>query len=142
VIRCNTFRHLTPLRYENTELVTAKAIFTIMVNGDLDDPIKDNLVFNDLLKISSVTLSNDESINLTDMTYDPDVMDTYITAEVLLPSGDSMKLGKFVRRLTDENNLTTGKAHDNPILDTREYAVKFDDGEQLEYATNVIAEII
>jgi hypothetical protein len=48
------------------------------------------------VKISSVTLSNEESINLTDMTYDPDVMDTYITAEVLLPKGDSMKLGKVV----------------------------------------------
>jgi hypothetical protein len=40
-----------------------------------------------------------------------------------------MKLGKVVRRLTDENNLPTGKAHDNPILYTREYAVEFDDGE-------------
>jgi hypothetical protein len=76
------------------------------------------------------------------MTYDPYVMDTYITAEVLLPRGDSMKLRKVVRILTDENNLPTGKAHDNPILDTREYTVKFDDGEQLEYAANVIAENI
>jgi hypothetical protein len=53
-----------------------------------------------------------------------------------------MKLGKVVRRLTDENNLPTGKAHDNPILDTREYTVEFDDEEQLEYAANVIAENI
>jgi hypothetical protein len=60
-----------------------------------------------------------------------------------------MKLGKDVRRLTDENNLPTGKAHDNPILDTREYAVEFgclaiefDDGEQLEYASNAIAQNI
>jgi hypothetical protein len=81
VIRCNTFRHLTPLEDANTELITAKANFTIKVNSCLGDPIK----FNGLVKISSVTLSNDESINLTDMTYDPDVMDTYITAEVLLP---------------------------------------------------------
>jgi hypothetical protein len=62
------------------------------------------------------------------MTYDPDVMDTYLTAEVLLNRGDLMKLGKVVRSLTDENNLPTGKAHDNQILDTREYAVEFDDG--------------
>jgi hypothetical protein len=76
------------------------------------------------------------------MTYDPDVMDTYITAEVLLPRGDLMKLGKVIRRLTNENNLPTGQAHGNPILDTREYAFKFDDGEQLEYAAIVIAENI
>jgi hypothetical protein len=138
MIRHNTFRRLTPLEDANNELITAKT----KVNSRLGDPIKDHLEFNDLVKISSVTLSNDESINLTDMTYDPDVMDTYITAEVLLPRGDAIKLGKVVRRLTDENNLPTGKAHDNPILDTREYAVEFDDGEQLEYAANAITENI
>jgi hypothetical protein len=142
VIRRNTFRHLTPLEDVNTELITAKTNFTIKVNSRLGDPIKDHLDFNDLVKISSVTLSNDESINLTDMRYDPDVMDTYITAEVLLPRGDLLKIGKVVRRLTEENNLPTRKANDTPILDTREYAVEFDDGEQLEYAANVIAENI
>jgi hypothetical protein len=76
------------------------------------------------------------------MSYDPDVVDTCITTEVLLPRGDSMKLGKVVRRLTDANNLPTGNAQDNPILDTRKYAVEFDNGEQLEYAVNVIAENI
>jgi hypothetical protein len=51
-----------------------------------------------------------------------------------------MKLGKVVCHLTDENNLPIGKADDNPILDTRKYAVEFDDGEQLEYAPIIIAE--
>jgi hypothetical protein len=89
LIRRNTFRHLTPLEDANTELVTAKTNFTVKVNSRLGDPIKEHLEFNDLVKISSITLSNDESINLSDMTYDPDVMDTYITADDLLPRGDS-----------------------------------------------------
>jgi hypothetical protein len=142
VIRRNTFRHLKPLDHVKTEPFTAKTNFTIKVNSHLDDPIKDHLEFNDLVKIYSVTFSNDESINLTTMTYDLDVMDTYITAEVLFRRVDSIKLCKVVRRLTDENNFPTGKAHNNPILDTREYAVEFDDGERLEYAANVIAENI
>jgi hypothetical protein len=82
VIRRNTLRHLTPLDDANTELITAKMNFTVKVHSSLGDPIKNHLEFNDLMKISSVTLSNDESINISDMTYDPDVMDTYITAEV------------------------------------------------------------
>jgi hypothetical protein len=130
------------LENENPEKVTAKANFTTKLNRRLEDPIKDHLEFNDLVKNSSVMLSNDESINLTDMTYDSEVMDTYITAEVLLPRGDLMKLSKVVQRLTDEKNLPTGKSQNNPILDTREYAVKFYDGEKLEYAANVIAENI
>jgi hypothetical protein len=79
------------------------------------------------VKISSFTLSDDESFNLTDITYDSEVMDSYLTAEVLLPRGDKMKLGKVVCCLTDENNLHIG-AKDNPILDTRKYGVEFDDG--------------
>jgi hypothetical protein len=46
VIRRNTFRHLTPLEDANTELITAKTNFTIMVNSRLGDPIKDRLEFN------------------------------------------------------------------------------------------------
>jgi hypothetical protein len=91
VIRCNTFRHLTLLENENPALVTAKANFTTKVKSCLGDPIKDHLEFNDLVKISSVKLSNDKSINLNDMTYDPNVMDNYITAELILLRGDSMK---------------------------------------------------
>jgi hypothetical protein len=120
VIQRNTFRNLTPIENENLKLITAKANFTTKVNNCLGDPIKDHLKFNDLVKISSVTLSNDESINLTNMSYDPEVMDSYIT--VGLPRGDSTKLGKVVQRLTDENNLPTEKSHKNPILATRNYA--------------------
>jgi hypothetical protein len=84
VIRRNTFRHLTPIENENLEQITAKANFTTKVNSHLGDPIKHHLVFNAFVKISSVTLSNDKSINLTNMSYDPYAMDTYITAKVLL----------------------------------------------------------
>jgi hypothetical protein len=135
-------RHLTPLENKIPELITAKAYFTIKVNARLGDTIKYHLEFNKLDKISSVTLSNNESINLTDMTYDPEVMDSYLTAEVLLPRGDEMSLRKVVRRLTDENSLPIEKSNAIPILDTREYVVEFDDGEQLEYAAKIIAENI
>jgi hypothetical protein len=69
VIRRNTFRHLTQLENENQELITEKANFTIEVYSRIGDPIKDHIEFNDLVMISSVTLSNDGSINLTDMTH-------------------------------------------------------------------------
>jgi hypothetical protein len=50
-----------------------------------------------------------------------------------------MKLGNVVRQLTDENNLPTGKAHDNAILENHNYIVKFDDREQPEYGANEIS---
>jgi hypothetical protein len=63
VIRRNPFRHLAPLEDANTEVITAKKNFTMRVNSRLGDPIMDHLEFNDLMKISTVTLSTDESIN-------------------------------------------------------------------------------
>jgi hypothetical protein len=89
----------------------------------------DRIEFNDLVKISSITLPNAESVILTNMSHDPEVMES----EALIPRGNTIKLGKLVRRLTDDNNLPIGKAIANPILDTQEYVVEFDDGEQLEF---------
>jgi hypothetical protein len=105
VIQHNTFRHLTHLENENQELITAKANFTANVNSRLGEPIKDHLKFNELDKISSDTLPIEESVNLTNMSHDPEVMDSYLTAEVLLPKGDMIKRGKVIWRLTDDNNL-------------------------------------
>ncbi len=39
----------------------------------------------------------------------------------------------------DDNGNPTGRASDNPILDTREYIVKFDDGDVNELTANLIA---
>ncbi len=40
----------------------------------------------------------------------------------------------------DDNGNPIGRANDNPILDTREYIVKFDDGDVTELTANLIAE--
>jgi hypothetical protein len=53
-----------------------------------------------------------------------------------------MKVGRVVKRSVDENSNPKGTSHSNPILDSREYLVEFDDGEVLEYSANVIAENI
>jgi hypothetical protein len=66
-------------------------------------------------------------------------MDTYITELVMLPCGDDMKVGKVIKRSVDYNAIRKGKAHSNPILDSRKYLVEFGDGEVLEYSANVIA---
>jgi hypothetical protein len=81
--------------------LTAKANFTTKVNDCIWHPVKDYLEFNKHVEIYSVTLSNDESINLTDKKYDPEVMDSHLTSEVLLPRGDTMKHVKVICRLTD-----------------------------------------
>jgi hypothetical protein len=70
----------------------------------------------------------------------PESFDTYISASVLLPKGDSYQNATVVKRARDDNDNPVGKRHNNPILDTREYEVQFSDGSIDTYSANLIAE--
>jgi len=71
---------------------------------------------------------------------DPDTYDQYVGAEVVLPIGDKMMNAKVRGRKRQSDGTLRGKAHSNPILDTRTYEVEFADGQRTELAANVIAE--
>jgi hypothetical protein len=47
---------------------------------------------------------------------------------VLLPKRDEFKIGTVVRDVWMKMKNPTGKSNPNPILDTREYEIEFDDG--------------
>ncbi len=51
-----------------------------------------------------------------------------------------MARGRVVSRKRDRDNNPVGRAHSNPMLDTREYNVLFNDGQQMELTANLIAE--
>ena len=70
----------------------------------------------------------------------PESADQYISAEVMLPKGGTMTKGCVAKRIRDDSGNPVGRAHDNPILDTREYTVEFDDGDVSELTANLIAE--
>jgi hypothetical protein len=71
---------------------------------------------------------------------DPDVFDNYLTANILLDrQGDAMR-GTVVARAKDTAGKLTGKAHPNPLLDTREYIVEYSDGSLDVLTANNIAE--
>jgi hypothetical protein len=63
-----------------------------------------------------------------------------LKAEVILPISGEMLTGKVERQKRDADGDLIGKANSNPILDTREYVVRFPDGREAEYSANVIAE--
>jgi hypothetical protein len=73
---------------------------------------------------------------------DQESYDRYITAQVLLPRGDTFDKGPVMRQKRDAEGNNIGRSHHNPILDTRIYEVAFSDGHVAEYVTNVIAENI
>ena len=57
--------------------------------------------------------------------------DSLVTAEVLFPRGDGTQhVGKVIERKRGPDGNLKGRRHDNPILDTREYVIRYPDGSE------------
>ena len=84
---------------------------------------------------------NDDAIPEAD-DYTPEVMnDTYLNMEIALPrDSDGPEFARVKKRLRDMDGKPIGRAHDNPILDTRMYEVEYMDGHKAALSANVIAE--
>ena len=66
--------------------------------------------------------------------------DTFVNMEVKLNRKEKELYGKVIGLCLDRNGNTIGQAHENPVLNTLMYEVKFDDGTSGVYAANIIAE--
>ena len=58
----------------------------------------------------------------------------------LTKDGESEQFAKVTKRLRDSNGLPIGVAHDNPMLDTIIYEVKYHDGHKASLTANTIVE--
>jgi hypothetical protein len=85
---------------------------------DLDDDPDYQEEFNRVL----------ENKAIEDDDYTPDAHDQYLDMEITLP------------RAKDIDGTPIGKAHDNPVLDTRQYEVEWHDGKREIIFANTIAE--
>ena len=73
--------------------------------------------------------------------YTPEILeDTYLNMEIAMPrDGEGPEISQVTKRLRDSNGLPIGRAHDNPLLDTRIYEVEYADGHKASLAANTIA---
>jgi hypothetical protein len=67
--------------------------------------------------------------------WDPESYDQYISAQILLSKSgmDQEVLGTVIGRKRDAHGNPIGRAHSNPILDTRVYQVELPDGHVEDY---------
>ena len=70
----------------------------------------------------------------------PEINDNYVGVCVDLPLSDGMAQGKVTKRARDNDGNPIGRANENPIKDSREYTVEFEDGRDADLAANVIAQ--
>ncbi len=70
-----------------------------------------------------------------------DMIDKYLNAELIFDVGTgNERKGRVVKRAKGNSGEPIGRAHFNPLFDTREYVVEFTDGTTENYFANVIAE--
>ena len=60
--------------------------------------------------------------------------------ELILPRGGNLAMGRVTERKREHKVNGIGRSNANPILDTREYEVKFEDGYVTKLTANAIAE--
>jgi hypothetical protein len=76
---------------------------------------------------------SDDQVPEEDFNFAHDFFDeTYLRMEITLPRGggdqEDIQFAKVTKRLHNKEGRPIGVAHDNPLLDTQEYEVKFLDG--------------
>ncbi len=74
--------------------------------------------------------------------YTPEAFDKYLTAQIATDRGGEMLRGTVKSWKRDRDGKPVGSSNPNPILDTREYLVCFEDGTGDTYTANLIAECI
>jgi hypothetical protein len=141
-----TFRGLTDIEIASEVEIKARDAFDDLIKVKLGDKMTVDDYKNDpdVETPFHPTYSDNEtgdSPRMPDIDdYDVDSYDQYIGAEVTLPLGNRMASGKVKGRKRSHDGSIKGKAHSNPMLDSRTYTVEFADGDELEYAANIIAE--
>jgi hypothetical protein len=74
--------------------------------------------------------------------YTPEAFDKYLTAHIVTDRGGEMLRGTVKSWKRDSDGKPVGSSNPNPILDTREYVVCFEDGTEDAYTANLIVECI
>ena len=70
----------------------------------------------------------------------PEADNNYVDTSIMLLIGSNFAHVRLIGRKSDVDGNPTGRAKENPILDTQEYQVELGYGEVSELTTNVIAE--
>ena len=155
-ISCSTVQRLTQLEQQTDEWKGRMASFTEAVTKRLDAEAANIGVDHDIIqqgKLLNLDMENEEFIEDYKRVIDSELLphaeeqggqQNYVGMELGIRRGDDALIehGIVKRRITDEDGRPVGRPNNNPILDTTQYEVEFEDGEIETMAANTIAENI
>jgi hypothetical protein len=124
------------------------ANFVIDGDGEFDTMYLEDMDYDDNPGVAvdgGVTPSEEEygDMLIDDRPEDDDeeAIDKYLNVELTMGIGsDSERRGRVTKRSRGMEGDAIGRAHTNPLFDTREYDIEFTDGTVEKYTANIIAE--
>ena len=128
VVHRLTLRLLTPDELGNSEHTALRQEFSASIASKLGASIKwDDFPSEELTPDPDI--DDDDSLlgddimpsNTPDNIPTPEVGDNYILAQLAFPRGGKLAKGRVVSWKRDNDSNPIGRAHNNPILDTRTY---------------------
>ena len=140
----STYRPLTPEEYQKDEIKQQMEEFTKSIHEHLGPAATADDFEDEFEEFHTPTFESHEDEETKPLVIperdDTQDFDQYIGAEVLLPSGDSMKSGKVRERKRLPDGSLKGTSHSTPLFDSRAYITEFPDRTEAEYTANIIAE--
>ena len=127
---------LTRLNDDNFHIDHPNPVFYLQDDIDVDDSAVANIPadaeYGDMIQPAKIEADEIEF----------DSFDQYLNAEFTVNRDGDTAFAKVVKRAKDNSGNPIGKKHSNPLMDTQEYECVLDDGTEMRYNANVIAENI
>ena len=147
VVPRSTIRHLTLDELTNTDHIAMTKDFDDNSIQKIGVPSTENDFDKKYLTLTYEYYNDDQQDATPDtppeqLTPTPEIGDTYLNMELMLPCGGTLARGQVTERKRDHEGNVIGRSNANPILDNREYEVKFEDGDVNELTANAIAELM
>jgi Reverse transcriptase (RNA-dependent DNA polymerase) len=123
-------------------VVEGEGEFDSMYLEDIDDDTNAGVIREeDLHSTPSVDDYGDMHVDDRPEDDDEEAIDKYLNAELIMNVGtNDERRGRVIKRTRGPDGERIGRAHANPLFDTREYEVEFTDGTHEKYQANIIAE--
>ena len=145
VVPRSTIRHLTLDKLTDPDHIDMTKSFDDNIIQKLGVPATENDFDKDYLTPTYEYYDEDHHDATPDappeqLTPTPEIGDNYLNMELMLPRGGTHARGRVTERKQYHEGNVIGISNANSILDTREYEVKFEDGDVTKFNTNTIAE--
>ena len=145
VVPRSTIRHLTLDELTNLDHIATTKDFDNNIILKIGVPANENDFDKDYLTPTHEYCDDDHQDATPDappekLTPTPEIGDNYLNMGTMFSCGGTLARGRVTERKRDHKGNVIGRSNPNPIPDTREYEIKFEDGDVTELTANAIAE--